>query len=345
MLKIDFQMRRKIVNDVMVGLCGLAAFVVFVPLGNLLWYVLLQGIKGLGTLGILLGAVVAMVLLAVPVAVFWYSRRFGVIGYFTTGVMALLSLRWLGQLWGVVSQIDWKENSFLIHLPTPVGVPGGGMANAIVGTLTLMLIASLVGLPIGIFAGIYLAEFGKKGKFAWCVRFVSDVLSGVPSIVTGIVAYTLIVKPMGHFSAIAGGVALGFMMIPIVTRTTEELVKMIPHSLREASWALGISQWRTILSIVIRTAKNGILTGVLLSIARVSGETAPLLFTSFNNQFWANPNQPTASLTVQVFTYAIAPFEDWRSAAWTGALVLLFIVLTINLAAKMFFKNPRSLLR
>lgn len=234
---------------------------------------------------------------------------------------------------------------FFIHLPTPVGVPGGGMANAIVGTLTLMAIASLVGLPVGVFAGVYLAEFGKKGRFAWCVRFTADVLSGVPSIVTGIVAYTLIVKSMGHFSALAGGVALGFMMIPIVTRTTEELVKMIPHSLREAAWALGIPQWKTVMSIVIRTARSGILTGVLLAIARVSGETAPLLFTSFNNQFWSGIDQPTASLTVQVFTYAISPFDDWHQQAWTGALVLLILVLSINLAAKLFFKNPRQLLR
>lgn len=235
---------------------------------------------------------------------------------------------------------------FFIHLPTPVGVTGGGMGNAIVGTITLILIASAVGLPIGMFAGIYLSEFGKKGRFAWLVRFTADVLSGVPSIVTGIVAYTLIVKSMGNFSAIAGGVALGFMMIPIVTRTTEELVKMVPNSLREASWALGIPQWKTVMNIVIRTAKNGILTGVLLSIARVSGETAPLLFTSFNNQFWASSiNQPTASLTVQVFTYAISPFDDWHQQAWTGALVLLLMVLSINLFARLFFKNPANLLR
>jgi len=174
---------------------------------------------------------------------------------------------------------------------------------------------------------------------------VADVLSGVPSIVTGIVAYTLIVKPMGHFSAIAGGCALGFMMIPIVTRTTEELVKLIPHSLREASWALGIPEWKTILSIVIRTAKNGILTGVLLSIARVAGETAPLLFTSFNNQFWSSINEPTASLTVQVYTYAISPYDDWQRQAWTGAFVLLVLVLAINVFAKMFFKDSRSALR
>ena len=240
-------------------------------------------------------------------------------------------------------RLDW---TFFTHLPTPVGVDGGGMGNAILGTLTLMVIASCVGLPIGILAGIYLSEFGKKNKFAWTVRFTSDVLSGVPSIVTGIVAYTLVVKPMHNFSAIAGGIALGFMMIPIVTRTTEELVKMVPHSIREASWALGVPQWKTILSIVIRTAKNGILTGVLLSVARIAGETAPLLFTAFNNQFWPKGiNEPTASLTVQVFTYAISPFKDWQDEAWTGALVLLILVLTINLTAKMFFKNPRSLLR
>jgi phosphate transport system permease protein len=235
---------------------------------------------------------------------------------------------------------------FFIHLPTPVGVPGGGMANAVVGTITLVLLACCVGLPVGLMAGVYLAEFGKKGKFAWLVRFTADVLSGVPSIATGIVAYGLLVKTMGHFSAIAGGVALGFMMIPIVTRTTEELVNMVPHSIREASWALGVSQWRTILNIVMRTARNGILTGVLLSIARVAGETAPLLFTAFNNQFWPKGiNEPTASLTVQVFTYAIAPFDDWHEKAWTGALVLLLLVLSVNLFARLAFKDPRKLLR
>jgi phosphate transport system permease protein len=261
------------------------------------------------------------------------------LGYST--IQAFTYFSWIS-FWGFLVYI-WH---FVTCLPTPVGVSGGGMANAILGTLTLVLVASCVGLPIGIMAGVYLSEFGKKNNFAWMVRFTADVLSGVPSIVTGIVAYTLIVRPMHKFSALAGGVALGFMMIPIVTRTTEELVKMVPHSLREASWALGISRWRTILSIVIRTARNGILTGVLLSIARVSGETAPLLFTAFNNQFWPHGiNEPTASLTVQVFTYAISPFKDWQDQAWTGALVLLMLVLTINAAAKLFFKNPRQLLR
>lgn len=285
MIKLDFQTRRFVVDRVMVGLCGFAAFLACVPLVSLLWYVFRQGITAL-------------------------------------------------------------RPGFFIHLPTPVGVEGGGMANALVGTITLVLIASCVGLPVGIFTGIYLSEYGKKNNFAWLVRFTADVLSGVPSIVTGIVAYGLLVKTMGHFSAIAGGVALGFMMIPIVTRTTEELVKLVPHSLREASWALGIPQWKTIMHIVIRTAKNGILTGVLLSVARVAGETAPLLFTSFNNQFWPKGiNEPTASLTVQVFTYAISPYDDWHRQAWTGALVLLALVLSINLGAKVFFKNNRQLLR
>ena len=229
-------------------------------------------------------------------------------------------------------RLDW---TFIISLPTPVGVTGGGMGNAILGTLTLVVIASCVGLPVGILAGVYLSEYGKKGNFAWLVRFTADVLSGVPSIVTGIVAYTLIVKSMHNFSAIAGGIALGFMMIPITTRTTEELVKMVPHSIREASWALGVSQWKTVLQIVIRTAKNGILTGVLLSIARIAGETAPLLFTSFNNQFWPRGiNEPTASLTVQVFTYAISPFKDWQDKAWGASLVLLIVVLALNLSVK-----------
>ena len=267
---------------------------------------------------------------------------------FLCGMAALLAMVPLVSLLAYVliqgvKRLDW---AFLTHLPTPVGVPGGGMGNAIVGTFTLVAIACCVGLPIGLSAGVYLAEFGKKGKFAWTVRFVADVLSGVPSIVTGIVAYALIVKTMGNFSAIAGGVALGFMMIPIVTRTTEELIKMVPHSIREASWALGVPQWRTILSIVMVTAKNGILTGILLSIARIAGETAPLLFTAFNNHFWPKGiNEPTASLTVQVFTYAISPFEDWQAQAWTGALVLLILVLLVNLAAKILFKNPRHLLR
>jgi len=226
--------------------------------------------------------------------------------------------------------------AFFTHLPAPVGEATGGMANAIIGTMELVAIASLVGIPIGLMAGTYLAEYGRKGWFGWTVRFTADVLSGVPSIVTGIVAYRLVVRPMGHFSAWAGGIALGFMMIPMVTRTTEELVKMVPGAIRESSLALGVPQWKTVVRVVLATAKTGIVTGALLAVARIAGETAPLLFTAFNNQFWpSGPGQPTASLTVQVFTYAISPYQDWHDQAWTGALVLLGMVLGISLAARL----------
>ncbi len=238
------------------------------------------------------------------------------------------------------------DPAFFTNLPAPVGEPNGGMANGLLGTLVLVALAGLFGLPVGILSGIYLAEYGKSGKFAWTVRFTADVLSGVPSIVTGICAYELLVKPMGNFSALAGGAALGFMMIPMVTRTTEELVKMIPLSIRESALALGIPQWKTVLRVVVATAKNGILTGVLLSLARIAGETAPLLFTAFNNSFWpAGLNQPTSSLTVQVFTYAISPFDEWHAQAWTGALVLLLMVLGINLAVRRMFRNSSQTLR
>jgi phosphate transport system permease protein len=342
----DLTARRNLLDRLMLFLCGAASFVAMIPLGFLLWFVILQGIKCLGTVGILVALVVTGTLIAIPVVAFQYLRRFKIAGYVGTGLLAYWVFGLIRQLWTVAQQINWKDLSFFFSIPTPVGVTGGGMGNAILGTLTIITIASMVGLPIGVFAGVYLSEYGKKNTFAWWVRFTADVLSGVPSIVTGIVAYTLIVRTMHHFSALAGGVALGFMMIPIVSRTTEELVKLVPHSIREASWALGVPQWRTILSIVIRTAKNGILTGVLLSIARIAGETAPLLFTAFGNSYWPKGiNEPTASLTVQVFTYAISPFQDWHDQAWAGALTLLILVLSINLAAKLFFKNPRQLLR
>lgn len=255
--------------------------------------------------------------------------------------VALAAIPLLAVLYYVTSQgIHRFDLNFFTHVPAPVGDPSGGMANSLVGTLELVLIASVVGIPVGILAGIYLAEFGKAGKFAWAVRFTADVLSGVPSIVTGIAAYTLIVRPMHHFSAWAGGVALGTMMIPMITRTTEELVKMVPRSVRESALALGIPEWKTILSVVVTTARNGILMGVLLSLSRIAGETAPLLFTAFNNNFWStSPNQPTASLTVQIFTYAISPFDDWHDQAWTGALTLLLLVVGVNLLARIFVKR------
>jgi phosphate transport system permease protein len=224
--------------------------------------------------------------------------------------------------------------AFFTHMPRPVGEPGGGMANAIVGTLVLIGIASAIGLPIGIGAGLYLSE--KKGSpLASTVRFLSDVLNGLPSIVIGISAWEFLVRPVGHFSALAGGVALGSMMIPLVTRTTEEMLLVVPTSLREAALALGYPRWRTSLSVVLRTALAGIVTGALVAVARIAGETAPLLFTAFGNQFWSTSvREPIAALPLQIFTYAISAYDEWHRQAWAGALVLISIVLVISLAAR-----------
>ena len=223
---------------------------------------------------------------------------------------------------------------FFTNMPQPVGEAGGGMANAIVGTLMLIGIASAVGLPVGVGAGLYLAE--RRGtRLANLVRFLADVLNGLPSIVMGIFAWQFLVRPFGHFSALAGGVAIGAMMIPLVTRTTEEMVRTVPQSLREAALALGYPRWRTSLQIVLRTALGGIVTGVLVAVARVAGETAPLLFTAFGNQFWSTKlDQPIAALPLQIFTYAISPYDEWHAQAWAGALVLIGLVLVISLVAR-----------
>ncbi|HEX7019444.1 MAG TPA: phosphate ABC transporter permease PstA [Gemmatimonadaceae bacterium] len=223
---------------------------------------------------------------------------------------------------------------FFTRMPRPPGEAGGGMANGIVGTLIVVGIASLVGLPVGVGAGLYLAE-RRSAPLATSVRFLADVLNGVPSIVMGIFAWELLVKPMHHFSALAGGLALAAMMIPMVTRTTEEMVRLVPVSLREAALALGYTRWRTSLSIVLRTAMGGIVTGALVAVARVAGETAPLLFTAFGNNFWSTSlRQPTAALPLQIFNYAISPYDDWHAQAWAGALVLILIVLVVSLAAR-----------
>ncbi len=223
---------------------------------------------------------------------------------------------------------------FFTNMPKPVGEVGGGMANAILGTLILIGVASLVGLPVGIGAGLYLAE--QRGtKLANVVRFLADVLNGLPSIVMGIFAWQFLVRPFGHFSALAGGAAIGAMMIPLVTRTTEEMVRTVPQSLREAALALGYPRWRTSLQVVLRTALGGIVTGVLVAVARVAGETAPLLFTAFGNQFWSTSlTQPIAALPLQIFTYAISPYDDWHAQAWAGALVLIAMVLVISVIAR-----------
>jgi phosphate transport system permease protein len=223
---------------------------------------------------------------------------------------------------------------FFTHMPRPAGEPGGGMANAIVGTLILVGVASVIGLPVGIGAGLYLAEH-KGTKLAELVRFLADVLNGLPSIVMGIFAWEFLVKPLGHFSALAGGAAIGAMMIPLVTRTTEEMVRTVPQSLREAALALGYPRWRTSLQIVLRTALGGIVTGVLVAIARVAGETAPLLFTVMGNQFWSTDlTQPIAALPLQIYTYATGPYDDWHAQAWAGSLVLIGLVLLISVIAR-----------
>ncbi len=223
---------------------------------------------------------------------------------------------------------------FFTKMPKPVGEEGGGMGNAIAGTLVLLGVASAIGLPVGIGAGLYLAE-QRGARLANTVRFLSDVLNGLPSIVMGIFAWQFLVRPIGHFSAAAGGIALGAMMIPLVTRTTEEMIRLVPISLREASLALGYARWRTSLTIVLRTALPGIVTGALVAVARIAGETAPLLFTAFGNQFWSvSLNQPISALPLQLFNYAISPYDEWHRLAWAGALVLIGLVLVISLISR-----------
>jgi phosphate transport system permease protein len=223
---------------------------------------------------------------------------------------------------------------FFTKMPTGDVGPGGGMANAIAGTLILIAIASAIGLPVGIGAGLYLAESGAT-RLATAVRFLADVLNGLPSIVLGIFAWQLLVRPVGHFSALAGGVALGAMTIPLVTRTTEEMVLTVPSALREAALALGYTRWRTSLTIVLRTAMAGIVTGALVAVARIAGETAPLLFTALGNQFWSTRlDEPIAALPLQIFVYANSPYDEWRAQAWAGSLVLIALVLIISIIAR-----------
>ncbi|WP_420907822.1 phosphate ABC transporter permease PstA [Geobacter benzoatilyticus] len=223
---------------------------------------------------------------------------------------------------------------FFIHIPKPTGETGGGMANGMVGSAVLIALASVIGIPVGVFGALYLVEFGGS-KVSNAVRFAADVLSGVPSIITGMVAYTLLVVPMKGFSALAGAVALALIMIPIVLRTTEEQLKMVPGSLREASLALGVPLWRTSLKVTLRSATTGVITGILLAIARVAGETAPLLFTALGNQFWSRKlSEPIAAMPLQIFNFAISPYEDWHRLAWAGALVLVTVMFALSLTAR-----------
>ena len=252
------------------------------------------------------------------------------------GVAAIAVLAPLAAIFGYlvykgVGALNWD---FLTHTPRPIGEAGGGMANAIVGSTMLLGLGSLLGVPLGIGAGIYMAEFGG-GRYVHVVRFTADVLNGIPSIVVGIAVYALVVLPQQHFSALSGGVALGIMMIPTIARTTEEMMLMVPNTIREAALGLGIPQWRSTLQVTLRTASKGVITGLMLAFARVAGETAPLLFTAFGNQFWnLNPNQPTAALPIQIFSYAISPFDEWHRQAWAGALILIILIVVAVTAVR-----------
>jgi phosphate transport system permease protein len=261
------------------------------------------------------------------------------LNYVMLSLTGLAALGVVSVLFLILGYLIWNGGTslsldFFTKLPKPVGETGGGMANAIVGSLKLLLLAALMGLPVGLLAGVYLAEFGGK-TFSFVIRYTTDLLNGVPSIVIGIFAYSLVVLPVRHFSTLAGGVALGIMVIPITVRATEEFLRAVPGSLREGAMALGASKWKTIATVVLPAAKGGILTGMLLALARVAGETAPLLFTAFSNRFWSPGwGQPTASLPVMIYTYAIAPYDDWHRQAWAAGLVLLALVLVANLGAR-----------
>ncbi len=259
--------------------------------------------------------------------------------HFMTGVAVLTVLLVLTPLIAIfgyllyrgVSSINW---AFLTQTPKPVGEAGGGMANAIVGSVFLLALASVIGVPFGVGAGIYLAEYGRN-RLGDVIRFTADVLNGVPSIVIGIVAFSIVVLYQRHFSALAGGVALAIMMIPSITRTTEEMLLLVPQALREAAYGLGIPRWRTTLSITLRTATSGVITGIMLAFARVAGETAPLLFTTLGNQFWnLKVNEPTAALPLQIYTYALSPYDDWHRQAWAGAFVLISLIVTAVAAVR-----------
>lgn len=263
----------------------------------------------------------------VPISL--WRRSVNYLVTFAAAGAVILVLLPLGAIFGYlvfrgIGSINW---AFLTQTPKPVGEAGGGMANAIAGSVYILLIASTLGVPLGIGAGVYLSEYGRGTRLGNLIRFTADVLNGVPSIIVGIVAYGLVVLTQGHFSALAGGVALAIMMVPTITRTTEEMLLLVPQAVREAAYGLGVSRWRTTLSITLRTATSGVITGVMLAFARVAGETAPLLFTAFGNQYWNwKLEQPTAALSLQIFTYAISPFDEWHRQAWAGSLILIVLI-------------------
>jgi len=277
---------------------------------------------------------------------FW-RKAVNVIMLSLTGASTVLTVAVLFFILGYLVYNGGKDLSwhFLTRLPAPVGETGGGVANAIVGSGKLLLIAMLFGVPIGLLVGIYLAEFGGK-TFSFVVRYTTDLLNGVPSIVIGIFAYSLVVVPMRHFSTLAGGFALGVMTIPITLRSTEQFLRAVPNSLREAALALGAGKWKTIVTVVVPAAASGIITGIMLALARVAGETAPLLFTAFGNQFWSSGwNQPVSALPLVIYNYAIGPYQTWHEQAWAAGLVLLGLVLVVNIATRLVLSRKTSAAR
>jgi phosphate transport system permease protein len=257
---------------------------------------------------------------------------------FTSGILVILPLGlvFFYLLVNGAGAVNWD---FFTKLPAPVGAVGGGMVNAIVGSLELLALAGVIGIPVGVLGGVYLAEFGSA-RLNSLLRFLADVLNGIPSITWGVVVYGLVVLRFKGFSAYAGGLALALIMIPLILRTTEEVILLVPNGYREAALALGVSRWKTIVHIVMKTASKGIITGILLALARVGGETAPLLFTAFGNRFWNHDlSQPIAALPLQIFTYAISPYDDWHRQAWAGALVLVSGVFCINILVRILTRG------
>ena len=269
------------------------------------------------------------------------ARRTGM-NHFVTGLSILATVLVIAPLVAILGYLVYKGASslnlaFFTKIPSPVGQEGGGMANSIVGSGVVLALASLMGVPVGIAAGVYLAEFGRGKLLANLVRFTADVLNGVPSIVMGIAIYSLVVMRQKHFSALAGGIALAIMMVPTITRTTEEMLSTVPHAIREAALGLGVPKWRTVLSVSLRTASPGIITGCMLAFARVAGETAPLLFTAFGNQFWSfKLTEPIAALPLQIYVYAISPYDEWHRLAWAGSLVLIVLIMVSVTLVRIF---------
>jgi len=268
--------------------------------------------------------------------------------YFVTGLAILSTVIVIAPLIAILVYLVYKGASslnmaFFTQIPKPVGEEGGGMANSIVGSGVVLTLASSMGIPIGIAAGVYLAEFGRGKLLANTIRFTADVLNGVPSIVMGIAIYSLVVMQQKHFSALAGGIALAIMMVPTITRTTEEMLATVPHAVREAALGLGVPKWRTVISVSLRTASPGIITGCMLAFARVAGETAPLLFTAFGNQFWSfKLTEPIAALPLQIYVYAISPYDEWHRLAWAGSLVLIVLIM-VSVTLVRIFANRGAL--